>query len=633
MRKIFFKKYSTVVLFIIFMGAILCFTGVKSSYAVPATDIVPGGLSAAVGADLDQSNDHLYFVEYTAGVLKRVTLYSPYTVDTVATGFTHPEDVELDLPHGLAYITQSNGILYKIDISGIIGKPVSGPPITVGIPNIVTFNLGASKQLVLDLANNQAYTVGYDNNRLYRIDLTTGAKVPVYTGLDHPVGIAVTTDLQFAYVTEQSTTPRITKIDLTFGVRIVDVVTSGLISPFFLAWTDVTESSLYVVQRDSPPGNKVSRVDLAVIPATPYDVVTQAEGLAWQPSGIVVANASTPLYITTDQKIQKADLFGLTGNIFMGVGHVPSTDISPDGYATTSPGYFYKVINAPFGGTMNFFLNLENFRSWGATHYEVNISSGGASERISNISWKTNKWDDTDKKYKPFTMAPDPDDIHHSKYLIPIDGGIYDAGLWYPPFFGLRWPSGENGSYTFEVALYQKSGTTFTPIPIPGDPNDPNSMAGLNKITLKVDNTPPTVNIHNIYQNRPPITDIKPCEIVDTGLNQFTFKITAYDAEGHLYNYNFHGLYGDNDYLQIDKDSYENYITLPPPAPPPYVPVLWSGIINQIVPSTPISAPYKCAYTFYIGAWGRTINGYNRIQYVRYHKSITINLGATYPLP
>ena len=136
-------------------------------------------------------------------------------------------------------------------------------------------------------------------------------------------------------------------------------------------------------------------------------------------------------------------------------------------------------------------------------------------------------------------FTDDPDDTDHSKYLIPIDGGIYDAGLWYPPFFGLRWPSGENGEYAFEVALYQKSGTTFSSITIPGDPNDPNSIAGLNKITLRIDNTPPTVNIHNIYQNRPPITDIKPCEIVDTGQNQFTFKITAYDAEGHLYNYNF----------------------------------------------------------------------------------------------
>jgi hypothetical protein len=620
MRTRILKKHPVFVpiLFSIILGGILFFTGAKYSYAVPATDIVPGGLNAAMGAALDQSNNHLYFVENSAGTLKRVTLYSPHTVDTIATGFTNPNDVELDLPHGLAYVTQQDGILYKIAISSIIGSPVVGPPIIVGIPDIVTFNIGAPQQLVLDLANNQAYTVGNSDNILYRIDLTTGVKTLLFSTLIQPVGLAVTSDMQFAYVAEQSIPPKISKIDLTLASWVEDVVPSGLTNPTFLAWTDATQSSLYVVQQAAPPGNKVSRVDLDITPATPYDVVTNAEGLALQPSGIVVAAASTPLYVTTDQKIQKADLFGLSGNIFMGVGHVPSTDIDPiDGYATTAPGYFYQVKNAPFGGTLNIFLNLENFRSWGASHYEVMIDDGGGPVSISNISWKTNKWDDIDKKYKPFTMAPDPDDGDHSKYEIPIDGGIYDSGLWYPPYFALRWPSGDNGLYTFTVALYQKTGTAFTPISIPA------AMVPLNEMTLRIDNTPPLVNIQNIIQNKPPMTNIDPCVIVNSGNNEFFFKITANDAEGHLYSYGLTALYADNKYLSIAGDSYGNHIN---PPPPPYVPVLWSGVVNETVPTIAKAVPCNCAYTFYLWAWGRTINGYNRIQYVRYHKSITIDL-------
>lgn len=620
MRKRILKRHPAFVsiMFFIMIGGIFCFIGAKKSYAIPATDIIPGGLSAAMGAAIDQSNNHLYFVEYNTGVLKRVTLYSPYTVDTIATGFNNPNDVELDLPHGFAYVTQQqDGILYKIDVSSIIGNPVVGPPIVVGIPDIVTFNIGEPQQLVLDLANNQAYTVGKSDNILYRIDLSTGVKTLIFSALDQPVGLAISADMKFAYVAEQGISDKISKIDLSLASWVEDVVPSGLTNPAFLAWTDATQNSLYVVQQAPPPGNKVSRIDLASTPATPYDVVTHAEGLASQPSGIVVSAASTPLYVTTDQKIQKADLMGLTGNIFMGVGHVPSTDIDSDGLATTAPGYFYQVKNAPFGGTLNIFLNLENFRSWGASHYEVLIDDGGGPVPISNISWKTNKWDDIDKKYKPFTMAPDPDDGSHSKYEIPIDGGIYDSGLWYPPFFALRWPSGNNGLYTFTITLYQKSGTTFTSIPIPAP------MMPLNEMALRIDNTPPTVDIHNIFQNKPPMTDIAPCVIVDSGDNKFSFKITANDAEGHLYSYGLYALYGDNKYLSITSDSYKNHIN---PPPPPYVPVLWNGVINTILPSPEKSVPCNCAYTFYLWAWGRTINGYNRIQYVNYHKSITINL-------
>ncbi|MGD9162381.1 MAG: hypothetical protein PVG39_28485 [Desulfobacteraceae bacterium] len=621
MRTTILKKYQAFfpVLFLVIMAGISCFTGVKLAHAVPATDIVPGGLNAAMGSALDQSNNHLYFVENNTGSLKRVSLYSPYTLNTIADGFNHPNDVELDLPHGLAYVTQQDGILYKVDISSFIGSPVAGSPITVGISDIVTFNIGAPQQLVLDLSNNQAYTVGKSDNILYRIDLTTGVKTLVFTTLTQPVGIAVTSDMQFAYITEQSVPPKISKIDLTLGAWVENVVTSGLTDPSYLTWTDTIQSSLYVVQQTSPPDNKILRVDLYSTPTTPYEIVTSAEGLASQPSGIVVAAASTPIYISTDHKIQKADLFGLSGNIFMGVGHIPSTDIDPiDGYATTAPGYFYQVKNAPFGGTLNIFLNLENFRSWGASHYEIWVDNGTGPARVTNLSWKTNKWDNTILKYKPFTMAPDPDDNDHSRYEIPIDGGIYDSGLWYPPYFALRWPSGDNGLYTFTIALYQKTGTTFIPIAIPVP------MLPLNEMTLRVDNTPPIAEIHNIFQNKPPNTNIDSCVIVNNGNNEFKFKITANDAEGHLYSYGLKALYGDNKSIpNIYNDSYNNHIN---PPPPPYTPVLWNGITNKTVPATPTVVPCNCAYTFYLWAWGRTINGYNRIQYVKYHKSITIDL-------
>ena len=57
------------------------------------TDIIANSIQAGVGCAYDQKENQLYFVEYGAGTLKRINLYSPYTIQTIASGFSHPEDV------------------------------------------------------------------------------------------------------------------------------------------------------------------------------------------------------------------------------------------------------------------------------------------------------------------------------------------------------------------------------------------------------------------------------------------------------------------------------------------------------------------------------------------------------------
>lgn len=585
---------------------ILLFGRVDCTFAVTKTTIATG-LQAAVGVALDEEHNHLYFVEYGAGTLKRLGLSSP-SHDLIARDLSHPEDVQLDLAHGLAYVTTRDapgtGGLWKIDIS-------------TGSKSLVTFNLGAPQQLVLDIPNNQAFTVGHKDGRLRRINLTTGAKTPIFKELGKPVGLAITKDKKYAYVTEQKAPAQISKIDLTMGVKVGEyVVRNGvggvsLVAPFFLAWTDNSQNSLYVVERD--PANKVSRVDL--ITSTKNDAVTEVVPPPpwwWRPSGIVVSSANTPAYVATDKAIVKVDMgLDISEPGFMGVGHVPISKIDSGGYATTDPGYFFQVKNAPFGGTLNIFGNLSDFKGLGATYYGVRLSKDGVDLGALNLSWNAYKWDPALSEYKLVSVAPLPDT---TMYLIPAE---YPANpeWWYPSFLIMRWPSGQNGLYRFTLVLYDGSGTDITP-------------SGLKELTVLIDNTPPVVNIHNIFQNKPPITDIEPCVIVDSGWNKFTFKITANDAEGHLYNYALSALYGYHQHLAITSDSYENHIGLPPP---PYVPVLWSGIVNGIVPASPISVPCNCAYTFYLRAWGRTINGYNRIQYVDYHKSITVDLPSLSP--
>lgn len=618
-------------IFLVLIFGILLLSKVDSTYAVDCTPPgtcpeIASGLSAAVGVAIDKSKNQLYFVEYNAGTLKRINL-PPHcgitatpacstTVVVIASGFSHPEDVELDLAHGFAYMTTrddpgTTGALWKVNISA-------------GTKSMVTFNLGAPQQLILDLPNNHAYTVGYNDGRLRRIDLTTGMKIPLYIGLGHPVGLAITADKKYAYVTEQDAPARISKIDLSSGLKIAEIIKDGvsgisLTAPFFLAWTDYTQNSLYVVERD--PANRVSRVDL--VTAGKNEVAT---GLPWRPSDISVSGPGNLMYATTDAEIVRVEISALSTSdpVFMGVGHIPVSKIN-DGFATClDTACILKVRHAPFGGTPYFFANLTNFWGLGATHYEVWVSKDGGPSAPLALSWDTFKWNSTTMEYDVVTVAPAE---MGTRYLIPLDldpissAMKYRPELWYHPFLIMRWPSGENGTYTFNIKIYQKTGMVWTDI-------TGSLPAALNNLSLRIDNTPPEVSIAEIRQNS---TKVEACDIVKAGVNAFTFKITAYDSNGHLYNYGLSAMFGENKSCSIANESYESFDVLPEilfPLPGKHVGEgpLWYGYTNKIVPTPSWSAPCNCAYTFYLGAWKRTIDGWNWIIYRDYHKSITIDL-------
>ncbi len=579
---------------------------------------ISAGLSAGVGTELDEVNNHLYFVQYNAPELKRIILTpvcenDPATAcveEVIATGFSHAEDVVLDIEQGVAYVTTRDnpgtGGLWKVDIA-------------TGSKTLVTFNLGAPQQLVLDLAINQGYVVGYNDGRLRRVDLNTGAKTPIITTLDNPVGLAISSDLAFAYVTEQGAPARISKIDLTLGAKVEDVVTHGiggvsLIAPFFLDWSDSSQNSLYITERE--PANRVSRLDLGT--AELYSITT---GLAmpWRPTGLAAKGVGTPLFVTTENEIIKLDFIELSGPIFMAVGHVPSSSISAVGYAdtvSTLPGYFYKVRHSPFGGTMNIFGNFTTFLEQAATYYAVKMSKDGVDSYLTH-TWRVSRWDVTEFKYKAVTITPELDGF---KYRIPVEDsdGLYHPELWWYPYWMMRWPSNENGEVTFSIELFSADGSLIS--------NALDALSAPNSLTLYIDNSPPTLKINKIMQTALPVDhEVLPCEIIDSGNNELYFEITAYDANQHLRNYWLEVLWGDNKHETIVgySDNYENHIDLIPPH-------AWSGVIN-FIPKDSLGdkitwqAKCNCAHTFYLRAKKRTINGYNYVLRRRYHKSVTIN--------
>ena len=576
-----------------------------------AMNTVVGGVGAGIGIAADPSGNAVYYVEWSAGTLRRIDLTPgcdtapPGTcaVTTVTSGLSHPQDVALDPAHNAAYVTTrddvgTTGKLWRIDL-------------TTGVPSLVTFNLGAPHQIALDIATNTAYVVGFDSGRLWRVDLATGSKTTVASGLGHPVGLVITADRTTAYVTEQ-TPNRLSRIDLALGTR--TTVVGGLTSPFYLQWTDPAQTTLLLVQRD--PANNVQRVDIPTSAIAP--TIT---GLPTRPSGIALNAAGGAAYVATDTTITRVDLADLPIGepVFIAVGNVPSTKIQ-DGYATTDPGYFLQVKDAPFGGTLNILGNLSNFRSLGATHYRVSVSKDGDPPQALDLSWNAYRWNPVTNEFEITGVAPIPGD---TRYAIPAEYPTAPQ-RWIPAFLMMQWPSGENGTYTFSVEIFQQTGpATFTDLTflLP---------APKNSLTLKVDNTPPQVDLVSIYQHGS-LTPLAACQIVSAPVMppptaRYDVKITAYDPNGHMYSYGVIALWGDNaSGTVIPTETYATHVNEDGPR-------LWNGEVNLRGPSAGWPAACNCAHTFIVTAWKRTINGYGRLYWDDSHQSITINnTGVTCP--
>jgi DNA-binding beta-propeller fold protein YncE len=82
----------------------------------------------------------------------------------------------------------------------------------------------APQQIALDEAHNAVYVVEYAaSGNLYRIDLTSGVKTSIISTLNFPVGLVLSADLQYAYVSEQTTGPdkgRVSRFSLSGGARV-----------------------------------------------------------------------------------------------------------------------------------------------------------------------------------------------------------------------------------------------------------------------------------------------------------------------------------------------------------------------------------------------------------------------------
>lgn len=510
----------------------------------------------------------------------------------LGTGYTEPEDVKISADGNTAYITERAGNFLRVALN-------TATPPNRAAASVVASGLNAPHQIALQEDYGTAYVVEYAAlGHLVRINLGTGAKTNVAFNLDHAIGLVVTSDHQYAFVSEQSAAGgRVRRVTLNSGA--IDPVASGFTAPFMLTFNDASESAILVAERD--PANRVSLIDLSVRPIATRQV---APSVPFRPSSVALVSGTKLLVCSNDvlTAVELADsvLTG-TGPLLLGVGHVPVTKVF-GGYADTTgdPGYFFQVKDCPFGGSLPFMFNHERARLLGAKYYRFFIDGAPTTAPFGDYKWSSA---DNEFKYVP---------------IVPDAAGYYPvraAGeLWYNAWLGLARDTSDlaNGLHTFEVRVYNALHVEIASPP-----------GVIRSVQLMIDNLVPSASINTIIQGNTVATGVPigACQVVTSGPDAFFFDISATDSQQHLLSWSLYTLWGDNKSKPVASDSYSNHISASK---------LWAGASGPVPASKWSSAvagdptSTRCAHTFVLEVWDRVINGYGYIHYGSAHKSITI---------
>ena len=527
---------------------------------------IHSGLGGAIGCDYQVSRNRLVFVEYS-GKLSSIDLATG-AYHVLGTGYHEPEDVKLSADGSFAYVTERGGTLARVEMAH--------PDRTAPTTHVISAGMTAPQQIALDHDRLHAYVVEYASpGRLFRIDLATPGfpRTIVASGLHNAVGVAVSRDLSYAYVSEQ-TPGQVVEITLSTGHR--NVIATGLVGPFFLTWADDSESALYVAERD--PANRITRINLTSTPAT-HAVV--AGGLPARPSSVAVKTAGE-LLACSDSVVSDVQItpYNASGPLIIGIGLIPSDKVAQVGpglgLATTDPASALPVTAAPFGGTLPMMINHPKAQSIGAKFYKLSVDGH---EPLS--SFNDYFWDGTQFVLK--TTSPDGGGF----YPVRLPGAI-----WLSPWLGY-WLD----STALTVGVRTITVTFFNA-----------AHASVDSATLKVfiDNRLPTAAINMILHNGVPVA---PCDSVKPTPDAFTFQIQASHPE-NLWSWSLVALWGDNKSKGVASGTANIAAPVPSPA--------WQATVA----GDPSSI--HCGHTFILGVWDRVTNGYGHIHYAEAHKTIDI---------
>jgi hypothetical protein len=414
----------------------------------PTNKLVNGDVFAVLTNQSNYSKVQVVAYGYNM-TIQWVTYHLAAAYAVLGTGYNQPEDVKVSVDDLHAYVTERTGDLVRVLLTSANRAAAT----------VVATGMTSPQQLFLDEAHQAAYTVEYASpGNLWQINILTGAKTSLVSNLDHPIGLVLSADLQYAYVSEQTSGPdlgRVSCIQLSNGAR--TTLAKGLTAPFYLTWADAGQTTLLVAERD--PANSIVSINVT---NNNYTVV--ATGVANRPSSVAIASPGMML-ICCDQVIEEL-AFGLSGlqssgPLLIGIGFIPFTAIQPSGLATTAAGYFYPVTNVPFGGTLPLMINYQRAANDGCAYYRVVVDGVLRSD-----SWSDYLWNGT--TYVLQTIGPQ--NISGQPDYYPVHP-ISQLFLWMNPTLGMLMDSTNlsNGLHTIVVEFFSGTGVfleSSTPLTI-----------------------------------------------------------------------------------------------------------------------------------------------------------------------
>lgn len=286
-------------------------------------------------------------------VVKYVTYKLAPAYTRIGSGYAELEDIAITANEATAYVTERGGNLLRCALSAANRASAT----------VVANGMTAPHQIFLDELHGRVYVIEYaTSGRLWRIELATGAKAVVATGFKSAVGLVLDKDLLHAYISEQGTSS-IVRLNLQTGARVT--ISTGLTAPFMLSWADASETRLLVPQRD--PVNRVALVDVT---RTSGNVTVFIAGTPARPSSVAAIANSSNFAVFCDAQVVEYDLalsIPAGGFFYKGIGYVPHNLITAAGRAdtTSQPAYpFQFAKDAPFGGTLH--VMLDHRRAWDA---------------------------------------------------------------------------------------------------------------------------------------------------------------------------------------------------------------------------------------------------------------------------
>lgn len=416
--------------------------------AGPTQTVLQSGLGGAIGCDFNTAKNQLVFVEYSGNLSSLTVAPAPPAYKVLGTGYTTPEDVKLSKDGVHAYVTERTGDLVKVALASANRSSAT----------VIASGMTAPQQLFLDEAHHAAYVVEYTAaGTLLKINLTTGKKTVVCSSLNFPIGVVLTSDLQYAYVTEQTTGPeggRVSEIQISTAGR--TTVAKNLTNPFFLTWADAGEDSLYVPLRD--PSNS-----LVTVSTTSGKVTTIVTGVPFRPSS-VAAPYSGQLYVCCNTEIELVALAPVlsAGPLLVGIGYIPATNVnSVTGLATTPASSIYPVTDAPFGGTLPIMVNYESAATAtpAAAYYQVEVDGV-----VQTGSWTVYYWNGVTNVLE--TVPPQT--IGGTPGCYPVHS-VADLFLYQPQALGyeLDTTALSNGLHTIVLQFINGSGGKMSLVSLP----------------------------------------------------------------------------------------------------------------------------------------------------------------------